>query len=135
MAYTANKNSAKDTPDTRATVQAFWHSAVARDWNSFAGLLHPEIVYEVPQTRERVRGRDNYTEFNRCYPGDWTLEVRSLVVDGDEAVTRVAFTVDGQCATGITFFSLRDDLIDKIIDYWPESYEPPKRLSAGVERY
>ena len=128
----AQKN---DADATTRIIHAFWRSAAARDWNTFAALLHHEVVYDVPQTRERVRGSTAYVEFNRCYPGNWTLETRSLVADGDEAVTRVAFTVNGETATGITFFSLRDGLIDKIVDYWPEAYEPPVRLSAGVERY
>jgi len=36
----------------------------------WAGLLHPAVVYEIPQSRERIRGRDRYLQFNQEYPGD-----------------------------------------------------------------
>ena len=45
-------------------------------------LLDPDVVYEIPQSRERIRGRDRYVTFNAEYPGDWHLEPR--VVLGDE---------------------------------------------------
>ena len=28
------------------------------------------MVYEIPQSRERIRGRDRYLQFNQEYPGD-----------------------------------------------------------------
>jgi 3-phenylpropionate/cinnamic acid dioxygenase small subunit len=30
----------------------------ARDWEQWASLLHPDVVYEMPQTRQRIVGRD-----------------------------------------------------------------------------
>jgi hypothetical protein len=32
----------------------------ARDWGVWAGLLHPAVVYEIPQSRESIQGRDRY---------------------------------------------------------------------------
>ncbi len=47
----------------------------SRDWDAFATLLAPHVVYECPQTRERVRGRDGLVRFNQEFPGDWHLEL------------------------------------------------------------
>jgi 3-phenylpropionate/cinnamic acid dioxygenase small subunit len=33
----------------------FITSLEARDWDTWAGLLHPAVVYEIPQSRERNR--------------------------------------------------------------------------------
>jgi hypothetical protein len=93
------------------------------------------VLYEVPQTQERVRGRSAYVEFNATYPGDWSLEIEHIVANGQQAVSKVAFDVDGETATGITFFEFRDGLIARITDYWPESYEPPARMTDRIERY
>lgn len=116
-------------------VERYWASANRRDWDSFAALLHPQVLYEVPQTRERVRGREAYLEFNRTWPGAWVAEVLQIVADGSSAVSRIHFHVDGQVMTGITFFELQDGLLAKITDYWPEDYEPPARMTAVIERY
>jgi hypothetical protein len=93
------------------------------------------MVYEIPQTRERVRGRAAYIDFNKTYPGEWTLALVRLIADSQQAVSQIAFRVNGQEQTGITFFEFRDGLIHHIVDFWPESYEPPLRHSTLVERY
>lgn len=62
----------------------------ARDWAGWAALLDPDVVYELPQTRERIRGRGAYLQFNQEYPGDWHLQAR--VVLGEHSPTGTAGT-------------------------------------------
>jgi hypothetical protein len=50
--------------DAREAVTAYWVAASERDWGAFSELLAEDVVYEGPQTRERVRGRANYVRFN-----------------------------------------------------------------------
>lgn len=45
-------------------VTAYWEAANSRDWTVFGDLLAQDVVYEGPQTRERVRGRANYVRLN-----------------------------------------------------------------------
>ena len=52
-------------------VRRYWSTAESRDWEGFAALLHPDVVYEAHQTRERVTGREPYVRFNAEFPGDW----------------------------------------------------------------
>lgn len=121
--------------DTRTVIEQHWSASNQRDWPRFAETIHPDLVYEVPQTRERVRGRDNYVEFFRTWPGNWQAHVRRLVVQGDAAVTEIAFVIDGESMTGIAFFELADGLIVRITDYWPSPYEPPPRMTDVIERF
>jgi ketosteroid isomerase-like protein len=44
----------------RELVERFIASLEARDWDAWAELLHPAVVYEIPQSRKRIRGRDRY---------------------------------------------------------------------------
>lgn len=58
----AHLGSRHDIPlvnDANEVVTAYWAAANARDWGSFRDLLAEDVVYEGPQTRERVRGRAN----------------------------------------------------------------------------
>ena len=50
--------------DARAVVTAYWTAANDRDWVAFGDLVAEDVVYEGPQSRERVRGRANYVRFN-----------------------------------------------------------------------
>ncbi|MBC7941729.1 MAG: nuclear transport factor 2 family protein [Chitinophagaceae bacterium] len=121
--------------DTRRVVEQHWSTANARDWPGFAALLHPDLVYEVPQTRERVRGAAAYLEFFRTWPGDWRADVKALIVEGEQAVSTIDFAVDGETMTGISFFKLKGGSILHITDFWPSAYEPPARMTSLIERH
>ena len=121
--------------NARGIIELYWRYANARQWDDFSSLLDPNVVYEVPQTRERVQGREAYREFNVTYPEGWTAVVTSLISEGDQGVSVIDFNINGEVATGISFFSLSQGLITKIVDYWPEAYEPPHRNTKYVERY
>lgn len=121
--------------DGKAIVAAFVDRLERRDWPALAELLDPDVVYEVPQTRERIRGRDRYVTFNAEYPGDWHLE--PLVVLGDDRAGGVLFrwTVGDEAAFGIAFFELDGGRITRVTDFWPEPYEPPPGREHLVERW
>jgi hypothetical protein len=122
--------------DHATTVRRFWETTEARDWSGLAEVLAPEMVYEMAQTRERVRGRDAFLRLFDAYPGDWHLTLRRLVVDDGGAATMLDFTVGEEQLTGISFFSFDGDgLISRVEDIWPEPYEPPPGREHLTERY
>jgi ketosteroid isomerase-like protein len=123
--------------DTRMVVASYWSSAEARDWRAFGDLLADDVIYEAPQSRERVRGREAYVRFNvEGFPSDWHLAVERLVVDGRQAVTWIRFEDGGKDETGLCFFTLNEDgKIARIADFWPEPYEPPANRADLAERY
>jgi hypothetical protein len=121
--------------NTRQLIEAYWLHASARDWPAFGALLADDVLYDMPQTRERIRGKAAYVEFNATYPGQWRLEVLRLLVDGARAVSEIAFTVDGEVATGISFFEIENGLITAITDHWPSAYAAPARPISGIEHY
>lgn len=117
------------------TIQRFWQLANQRQWAAFAELLHSQVVYLIPQTRERVRGREAFVNLFATWPGNWTVQVDVQLADTRQAVTRFDFTDESGTVTGITFFEFTDGLIAKIVDYWPSAYDPPPRVSPNIERY
>ena len=123
--------------DARDVVAAYLAAAEARDWARFAGLVAEQVVYEVPQTRERVRGRDAYIRFNaEGFPGDWHLEVERIVGQGRHAASWIQMTDAGERYPGLCFFDLDDDgRIARITDFWPQPYEPPASRAHLVERF
>jgi SnoaL-like domain len=121
--------------DTNQLVERFISSLEARDWDSWADLMHPEVVYELPQSRERIRGRDNYLRFNREYPGDWHLAPRTILADESAGVAWFDWRVGDQRGDGIAFFRFDDGLITHVTDFWPEPYEPPTGREHLTERW
>jgi len=119
----------------RELVERFIASLEARDWAAWAALLHPEVVYELPQSRERIRGRDRYLEFNREYPGDWHLRPKVMIADDHYGVAWFEWRAGGSSDDGMAFFEFAGGLITRVTDFWPEPYEPPPGREHLVERW
>jgi hypothetical protein len=118
-------------------VADYWAAAEARDWGAFGALLAEDVVYEAPQTRERVSGREAYIRFNaEGFPGDWHLAVQRIVSQDRTAVTMIEFSEAGASQTGLCFFDLDGaDRIVRITDFWPDPYEPPAGRAHLAGRY
>jgi len=117
-------------------VRVYVDSAEQRDWQRLGDLLTEDMVYEMPQTRERIQGRSAVLQFNREYPGDWRLQVRRIVADGRHAAAWIDARVGAEHQDACVWFEFSDDgLITRVVDYWPESYDPPSGREHLVERW
>lgn len=124
-----------DTPRTRSTVHAYVDAAERRDWDAFAALLADDVIYDMPQSSERIRGKSAFLQFNREYPGDWHLSARQIVADGRHAAAWLDSRVGDESQSACVWIELSEQgLITKITDFWPESYDPPYDRSHLVER-
>lgn len=125
-----------ETSSTQHTVRAYVESAERRDWEAFSALLAEDVVYEMPQSRERIRGKAAYLQFNREYPGDWHLAVHRVVADGRNAAVWVDARVGDEPQVACVWFELSDQgLISRITDFWPEPYDPMPGREHLVERW
>ena len=106
----------------RRTVERLWRAMDERDWQIVGALLHDAFVCEWPQSRERIRGRDNFVAVNRNYPGDWSITVDEVIASGDRAASHVTVHIDGRDEIAVSFYEFRDDLIFRQLEYWPDSY-------------
>jgi len=120
---------------TRELVLRHWQLANERDWDGFARLLHPTLVYEAPQSRERIRSAAGYVDFFATWPQPWRAEVLRCIADDASALTQIDFISSAPTMMGLTIFDVKDGLIARVTDYWPDPYEPGPRVSAHVERY
>jgi ketosteroid isomerase-like protein len=121
--------------DPKEIVLRHWQHANARSWEAFASLLAADLVYEVPQTRERIVGAAGYLDFFQTWARPWQADVVSTIAEGEHVVTVINFVTDTEQMAGITFFEVRAGKIIRITDYWPSPYEPPRRASQYVQRY
>jgi len=117
-------------------IEGFFTSLEGRDWLGFAAVLHPEVVYEIPQSRERIRGRERYVQFNQEYPGDWHVTPTLILTDGNAGVGRFDWQVDeAPIEEAFVFFGVRDGLLASVTDFWPEAYDPPTGREHLTQRW
>lgn len=121
-------------PDAAAIARRFVETLETRDWEAWAALLHPDVRYVVPQTGERITGRDRYLRFNATFPGDWHLAPKVVIGDHERAVVWFVWREgDGATADAQVFLEVdADGMVTEVTDFWPEPYEPPERADPSV---
>lgn len=121
--------------ETEMLVRRFWALMVSNDFHAVAEVLHPDFELYWPQSGERICGAFNFGEMNANYPaeGRWRFSLERLVADDNGAVTDVMVTDGSMEARAVTFFTVRDGKIHRIVEYWPEAFEPRADRARWVE--
>jgi ketosteroid isomerase-like protein len=122
-------------PSPADVVREFWRLMATNDFSSVAAVLAPAFVLEWPQSRERIRGAERFARLNREYParGPWRFTIQRLVAGAAEVVTDVTVTDGAVTARAISFFTLENGRIARIVEFWPEPYAAPAHRAHLVE--
>ena len=126
----------KISQSSKRVVEQFWEAMQLNDFQAVGELLHEEYVLEWPQSRERVRGRENFVAINENYPahGRWEFTVHRILAEGDEVVSDVDVTDGVIRGRVITFSKIRDGKILHQTEFWPDPFEAADWRSQWVEK-
>ena len=116
-------------------VEEFWRLMATNDFYSVMEVLSPNFVLEWPQSNELIRGGEKFAQMNTEYPsnGLWLFNINRMVCAESDVVTDVSVTDGVQRARAISFFTLRDEKITRMVEYWPEPYAAPHDRSHITE--
>lgn len=116
-------------------VEKFWDLMKTNDFRSVGSILSDDYLVEWPQSNERIRGRNNFAAMNEEYPahGRWQFTINTIVGNDDEAVSDVSITDGVQAVRAISFFTVREGKIVKMIEYWPDNFAAPENRRHLVE--
>ena len=125
----------KMTVSAIEVVKEFYRRMNTNDFHSAGQLLSDSYILEWPQSKERIRGRDNFVAVNNEYPayGRWLFTINRLVGNATEAVSDVSITDGTQVARAITFTTVQEGKIVKQVEFWPENYDAPENRKHLVE--
>lgn len=123
-------------PTAAEVVQAFWRLMATNDFGSVTAVLAEDFVLEWPQSDERIRGAARFAQMNQEYPahGPWRFSVRRLVASATEVVTDVSVTDGVQHARAISFFTVAEGKVTRLVEFWPEPYAAPANRAHLVEK-
>ncbi|MGR4069781.1 nuclear transport factor 2 family protein [Halomonas sp. LR3S48] len=116
-------------------IREFWRLMSSNDFYSVTVMLAPDFVLEWPQSNECIRGGEHFAQMNAEYPahGRWQFTLNRILVEEGEVVTEVAITDGVQTATAISFFTVAEGRITRLVEYWPEPYSAPEGRAHLVE--
>lgn len=105
------------------------------DFQSVGAVLAPEFILEWPQSKERIRGADHFARMNAEYPahGRWQFTIHLIVGSESEAVSDVSVTDGTQIARAISFFTVVQGKVTRLVEFWPEPYAAREDRAHLVE--
>ena len=96
----------------------------ARDWQSFADRLHPDVVHRTPGVPEPILGRDAFVLLSRqavARTPDVSFKVERLVTQGDTVVVIGEWTYTGPQGRvrqpSVSVVDLQEGLIWRDLEY------------------
>jgi hypothetical protein len=96
-------------------------------------IRHEDYVMEMPQSGERIRGREKMREFQEAYPNPPTMELRRVLVRDRLWVVELISYYDGQIYTPVLIIELRNGKMWRDTRYYAESFEAPEWRAQWVE--
>jgi SnoaL-like domain len=115
----------------RFLAELFSDLSAAAEYN----VRHEDYVMEMPQSGERIRGRDKMREFQEAYPTPPTIQLRRVIVrEGLWVIEGVNDYGGGRVFSVVLIFELRDGKIWRDTRYYAEPFEAPQWRAQLVER-
>ena len=113
----------------------FWRRMASNDFRSVSAVLAPEFILEWPQSKERIRGAENFARMNQEYPahGPWQFSINRVVGTESAAVSDVTVTDGVQTGRAISFFEVAEGKVMRVVEFWPEPYAAPANRAHLVE--
>ncbi len=116
-------------------VRALWRFFDEGRFEQVRGLLSEDFAADWPQTRERIRGPDNFIALNANYPGHWRCRVERVVVADGEAISLVEISDPSHRLYAVSFFTFAGGRIAGAREFFGDCGPPPFERDQWTERY
>jgi hypothetical protein len=126
-----------DDGDYRAIIESlFGEGRLRLDAAAEYELRHEDYVMEMPQSGERIRGRDNMRAMQEAYPDPPAAVLRRIVGGGDVWVMEATSDYgSGNTYLVADIFEFRDGKIAKETRYYAQPFEAPAWRARWTERF
>ena len=93
----------------------------------------PDYVMEMPQSGERIVGRDAMRAMQEAFPNPPTATIRRIIGSGDLFVMEAVSDYGGQVFHVSDIVEFSDGKIVRETRYYAEPFDPPEWRAAWVE--
>jgi len=99
-------------------------------------LRHEDFLADMPQSGERICGRDNMRALQRAFPPDRmpTFRLRRITGGGDVWTVEAIGDYGGEIYLVVVIFEFRDRRIIRETRYYPQPFPAPEWRSQWVQR-
>ncbi len=97
-------------------------------------IRHEDYVMEMPQSGERIRGRQKMREFQEAYPNPPSMRLRRVIVRKGLWVVEILSDYGGRAYNVVLIIELREGKMYRDTRYYAEPFEAPEWRARWVER-
>jgi hypothetical protein len=117
--------------DNRLTLEQYLAGAL--DSTQEYAIRHEDVVIDMPQSGERIRGRDNMKAMQDAYPEPPKVTVRRIVGSGDLYVVELRSDYGGRIYYVAMIIEFREGKIIRETRYYADPFEAPSWRAQWVE--
>jgi ketosteroid isomerase-like protein len=96
-------------------------------------IRHEDVVIDMPQSGERIHGRDHMKAMQDAYPGPPKVTVRRIVGSGDLCVVELRSGYSGRIYHAAMIIEFREGKIIRETRYYADPFEAPAWRAKWVE--
>ena len=123
-----------DDDDVRDALRRHWSASDANDFDTEHQIYRSDAVLQYPQSRERIRGRDNIQASRAAQPNAKRFSLRRIVGSADLWISELVLTYDGQPSYVVSIMEFEDGKVVRETQYFGEPFEPGPSRAQWVER-
>jgi len=97
-------------------------------------VRHEDFALELPQSGERIRGRENMRQFQGAYTSPPTMRLHRVVVRPGLWLAEIISNYGGQEVHYVSIVELKDGKMWRDTRYYAEPFEAPEWRAQWVER-
>ena len=120
-----------DTQDNRLLLERYLAGIL--DSEQEYALRHEDVVIDMPQSGERIRGRDNMKAMQDAFPGPPTITIRRMVGSGDVWVVEGRSDYSGRIYHLTNILEFREGKIIRETRYYADPFVAPAWRAQWVE--
>jgi hypothetical protein len=120
-----------DTQDNRLVLERYLAGIL--DSEQEYALRHEDVVIDMPQSGERIRGRDNMKAMQDAYPGPPTITIRRIAGSGDVWVVEGRSDYSGRIYHIANIIEFREGKIIRETRYYADPFEASSWRAQWVE--
>lgn len=108
-----------------ALVKDYWKAFQIQDYDLLYSLFQEDARITWPNTKEQF-DRETFCAINRQYPGNWKETIQHItMLDTQEWLSEVLVEGENISFYAISIFTIQNDKIQHIREYWSANEEPP----------
>jgi 3-phenylpropionate/cinnamic acid dioxygenase small subunit len=117
----------------RDILQRHWAASDANDFDAEHAIYDEHAILEYPQSRERIRGRQNIQASRMAQPNRKRFALRRLLGNGQLWISELVLTYDEHPVHVVSIMELEDGKVVRETQYFGEPFEPGPSRAQWTE--